>query len=158
AEHTSLGPLAQAAAETMGFDISPDPMPEEVRFIRSDQYSFVRSGVPSISIKTGNISSDPAIDGAKATHEWLRTIYHSVRDDMTQHFDWATGTRYTQVNFLLAWSAANAPEKPRWVEGDFFGKKFSSAVHPDRPSRSEGSGGINDGAARLAARRAIVPV
>ncbi len=124
AEHTSLGPLAQAAAETMGFEVNPDPMPEEVRFIRSDQYSFVKSGIPSISIKTGIHSSDPAIDGDKVTREWLRTIYHSVHDDMNQHFDWPTGVRYTQMNFLLAWSVANAVEKPRWIDGDFFGKRF----------------------------------
>jgi len=123
-EHTSLGPVAKEAAERAGLIISPDPFPEEVRFIRSDQYSFVKEGVPAISLKTGSMSADPAIDGDKVTKEWLRTVYHTPKDDLTQTFDFATGAKYAQTNFLIAWSAANAEKRPTWNEGDFFGEKF----------------------------------
>ena len=123
-EHTTLGPLARDAAARAGLTISPDPIPEEVRFIRSDQYSFVKQGVPAISLKTGSTSADPAIDGDKVTKEWLRNIYHTPKDDMNQPFDWATGVKYAQTNFLIAWMAANG-ERPRWVPGDFFGEKFT---------------------------------
>jgi len=123
-EHTSLGAVAREAAESVGLIISPDPIPEEVRFIRSDQYSFVKEGVPSISLKTGSTSADPAIDGDKVTKEWLRTIYHTPKDDLSQHFDWATGVKYVQTNFLIAWAAANAAPRPAWNAGDFFGEKF----------------------------------
>jgi len=123
-EHTSLGPIAREAAEKVGLAISPDPIPEEVRFIRSDQYSFVKEGVPAISLKTGSISADPAIDGDKVTKEWLRTIYHTPKDDMNQTFDWATGVKYAQTNFLIALMVANGTARPKWVAGDFFGGKF----------------------------------
>lgn len=33
----------------MGYEISPDPMPEEVNFIRSDQYSFCKAYRRAIS-------------------------------------------------------------------------------------------------------------
>lgn len=123
-EHTTLGPIARAAAEKAGLTISPDPIPEEVRFIRSDQYSFVKEGVPAISLKTGSTSADPTIDGDKVTKEWLRAIYHTPKDDMSQPFDFATGVKYAQTNFLIALAAANGEARPKWIAGDFFGEKF----------------------------------
>ena len=123
-EHTSLGTLARRASESTGLTISPDPSPEEVRFIRSDQYSFVKHGVPAISLKTGLTSTDPALDGDKLTKDWLRNVYHTPKDDLQQPFDLPTGVKYTQTNFLIAWGAANGAEKPTWNAGDFFGAKF----------------------------------
>ncbi|HWS71149.1 MAG TPA: M28 family metallopeptidase [Thermoanaerobaculia bacterium] len=126
-EHSSLGETAKAAASAMGFELSPDPNPEEVRFIRSDQYSFVREGIPAIILKAGSKSSDPSIDGEKASREWLRTIYHTPKDDLSQPMDFASGARYAQTNFLLTLAVANDPLKPRWNVGDFFGDRFGRA-------------------------------
>jgi Zn-dependent M28 family amino/carboxypeptidase len=123
-EHTSMGAMAAAAAHASGFDVSPDPYPEEVRFIRSDQYSFVKAGIPAIHLKPGNKSSDPSVDGAKMTREWLRNIYHSPRDDMSQRFDFASGARYAETNLRLVRAIANAAQRPTWTEGDFFGATF----------------------------------
>jgi hypothetical protein len=123
-EHTSLGAIAATAARGVGFDISPDPYPEEVRFIRSDQYSFVKAGIPAIHLKPGNKSADPSIDGAKLTRDWLRTIYHSPKDDLSQKFDFASGARYAETNLRLVRAIANAASRPAWTPGDFFGEKF----------------------------------
>ncbi|HEX6098831.1 MAG TPA: M28 family metallopeptidase [Thermoanaerobaculia bacterium] len=124
-EHSSLGPLARAAAERNGFVLQDDPLPEEVRFIRSDQFSFVKEGIPAISYKGGLQSLDPAIDGDKLTRDWLRTIYHSPADESDQKLDWDSGTRWARTNLDLAVAIANAKERPRWNEGDFFGTKFA---------------------------------
>lgn len=123
-EHTSMGAMAVAAAHASGFDVSPDPYPEEVRFIRSDQYSFVKAGIPAIHLKPGNKSSEPGVDGAKMTREWLRNIYHSPRDDMSQRFDFASGARYAETNLRLVRAIANAAQRPAWTDGDFFGETF----------------------------------
>lgn len=123
-DHSSLGAAANIAAHAAGFDVSPDPYPEEVRFIRSDQYSFVKAGIPAIHIKPGNKSTDPAVDGAKMTSDWLRTIYHSPHDDLSQRFDFASGARYAETNLRLVKAIANAPSRPEWVKGDFFGETF----------------------------------
>jgi len=123
-DHSSLGAAANIAAHAAGFDVSPDPYPEEVRFIRSDQYSFVKAGIPAIHIKPGNKSTDPAVDGAKMTRDWLRTIYHSPHDDLSQRFDFASGARYAETNLRLVRAVANAPSRPEWVKGDFFGETF----------------------------------
>ncbi|HKO59183.1 MAG TPA: M28 family metallopeptidase, partial [Thermoanaerobaculia bacterium] len=123
-EHTTLGEAARRAAQATGFTISPDPQPEEVRFIRSDQYSFVKKGIPAIHLKAGPKSSDPAIDGEKVSREWLRTIYHTVHDDLSQKIDYPSGARYAEANFRLGLEIANAESQPEWKEGDFFGVVF----------------------------------
>ena len=122
-EHTTLGAMAATAAHQVGFEMSPDPYPQEVRFIRSDQFSFVEAGIPAIHLKPGNKSLDPKIDGATVTRDWLRRVYHSPADDMHQTFDFASGARYAETNLLLVRAAANAPEQPRWKQGDFFAPK-----------------------------------
>lgn len=121
-EHTTLGDMAKEAAAG-AFEMSPDPFPEEVRFIRSDQFSFVEQGIPAIHLKPGNKSVDPAIDGAKTTRDWLRTVYHSPKDDIHQHFDFISGAKYAAVNARLVWMIATAPEPPKWKPGDFFAPK-----------------------------------
>ena len=123
-EHSTLAPLARAAAEQNGFTIQDDPLPEEVRFIRSDQFSFVEKGIPAITYKGGFASSDPAIDGEKLTRDWLRNVYHSAADESDQKLDYASGARWAQTNLDLAVAIANAKERPRWNEGDFFGTRF----------------------------------
>ncbi len=124
-EHSTLGPLATAAAKASGFAVSPDPYPEEVRFIRSDQYAFVEEGIPAIHIKPGNKSRDASIDGEKVTREWLRKIYHSLHDDMAQPFDLASGARYAETNLRLARAVADGP-RPEWTANDFFAKTFAA--------------------------------
>ena len=52
-EHSSLGAVADDVARHMGLMVSPDPLPEEVYFVRSDQYSFILQGVPSLYIEEG---------------------------------------------------------------------------------------------------------
>lgn len=123
-EHSTLAPLARAAAERNGFTVQDDPLPEEVRFIRSDQFSFVEKGIPAISYKGGLVSADPAIDGEKITRDWLRTIYHSAADGPDQKLDYESGARWARTNLDLAVAIANAKERPRWNEGDFFGTRF----------------------------------
>lgn len=130
-EHSTLAPLARAAAERNGFIIQDDPQPEEVRFIRSDQFSFVEKGIPAITYKGGFMSADPAIDGEKLTRDWLRTIYHSPADEADQKIDYPSGAAWAHTNLDLALAIANAKERPRWNEGDFFGTRFGSRNEHD---------------------------
>jgi Zn-dependent M28 family amino/carboxypeptidase len=125
AEHSSLaGPVERAAART-GFTISPDPYPEEVIFVRSDQYAFVQAGIPAAFLVAGWGSGDPEIDGEKATRGWLARTYHSPADDLSQSMDIDSGVRFARANFLAGLEVANADERPRWHPGDFFGEKFA---------------------------------
>jgi len=125
-EHSSLAPLATEAARRNGFAIQPDPLPEQVRFVRSDQFSFVKEGIPAISYKGG--FHDQASE--TLTRDWLRDVYHSPSDERAQKLDYDSGARWARANLDLAVAIANAKERPRWNEGDFFGTRFGGTPAP----------------------------
>ncbi len=124
AEHSSLGPQLERAAALVGLSVVPDPMPEEVIFVRSDQFSFVKQGVPGIFPVS---AMDGGPEAQAADRKWNLEVYHSPSDDMTQVFDWPSGAKFTRMAFYGTWFAADAAERPSWNAGDFFGKKFGRA-------------------------------
>jgi Zn-dependent M28 family amino/carboxypeptidase len=124
AEHSTIEEPIARAASRLDLRLSPDPTPEEVLFIRSDQYSFVRQGVPSVFIVSGFETADPEIDGREKMMEWIRTTYHEPGDDMDQDFDFGAGERFARLNFLVAYQLAQDEERPTWHPGDFFGERF----------------------------------
>ncbi|MGE5233024.1 MAG: M28 family peptidase [Acidobacteriota bacterium] len=123
-EHSSLGPLLRLAAAAVGFEVSPDPAPGEVVFVRSDQYAFVRAGIPSLFVTEGTKSADPKVRGEEVLARWRRERYHTVRDDLDQPFDWPSIARWAQLDFLVGWEVAQADGRPRWNHRDFFGDRF----------------------------------
>lgn len=123
--HSTLSKHVEEATRILDLKISPDPFPEQVIFIRSDHFSFVRKGIPALFIKSGfmTVPSD-TIDRSKSDVAWRSTTYHTPQDDMNQAFDFNGAATHVKVNFLIGWFAADQPERPDWNEGDFFGGKF----------------------------------
>jgi hypothetical protein len=130
AEHSTLGPVVATAAEAEGLKLAPDPLPDEVIFIRSDQYSFVRQGVPSIFLVSGFASRDPAIDGGAETRKFLQTHYHKPSDDLSRPVDWPSAQKFTRVNARIGLAVANSDRAPRWNAGNFFGELFGKPALP----------------------------
>ncbi len=124
-EHSTLGSLAGKAAKEAGLIVSPDPAPDEVMFVRSDQYSFVKRGIPAVNMDSGFQSEDSAIDGEKVVREWLRSTYHSPQDQKGQKMMWSAGVKLIHANFLTGLWTANADKPPSWNAGDFFGEMFA---------------------------------
>jgi hypothetical protein len=123
AEHTTLDSTVARVARRMGVTVSPDPFPQEVFFVRSDQYSFVRRGVPSLFPFMG-LRSDSGVDAPARFKEWLATRYHLPQDDVDQPMDLESGARNAQLEFLVGLEIANAAERPAWKKGDFFERTF----------------------------------
>jgi Zn-dependent M28 family amino/carboxypeptidase len=124
AEHSSLGDEVASAAKMMGYGISPDPMPEEVGFIRSDQYSFVLQGVPAVDITDGVRATDPNINGLAVIKKWNTTRYHTPLDNMSQPIDFDSMQKAAVMNFLVGYQVAQHAGAPEWNKGDFFGTTF----------------------------------
>ncbi len=120
AEHSTVAQAVARAAAANGLKLSPDPAPAEAVFVRSDHYSFVRAGVPSVSLDLG-----PAGPGEAATAEFLAKRYHKPSDDLSQPFDWEAGRRFVKVNHDIAADLANADARPRWNRGDYFGLLYN---------------------------------
>jgi Zn-dependent M28 family amino/carboxypeptidase len=129
AEHSSLGADFDAAAKEVGLVPAPDPYPEETIFVRSDQFPFVRAGVPAIYTVPGLTSSDPKIDGKAVYSNWLENIYHTPKDQMDLlKFDWPSNVKLVKLNFVIGNRVANAADRPRWNKGDIFQEKFGGPV------------------------------
>jgi Zn-dependent M28 family amino/carboxypeptidase len=121
AEHSTLGSIAATAARRAGWVVTPDPMPEETIFVRSDQYRFVQAGVPALYLSTGQQALDPATDLAGMWGTFLRQRYHKPSDDLTQPIDWPSVGAFTAVTAEIIRDIANATPAPAWLPGDFFG-------------------------------------
>lgn len=124
AEHSSLGAVAARAMESEGLALVPDPHPDEVFFVRSDQYSFVKQGIPALYIDDAAFSSDPDVDADAVLKKHLLEHYHMPSDDMSLPIHWPSFARLARVNARIALEVANAPARPDWLPGDFFGSTF----------------------------------
>lgn len=119
ADHSTVGAMVAEAGRSMGIAVSPDPMPQEAIFTRSDHYQFVRKGVPAVLLMTGHAN------GGKAHWDgFLGKTYHSPQDDLSQKIDWDSGARYALLNYRIARAMADAPQRPMWLQGDYFGDLF----------------------------------
>lgn len=119
AERSSLGPTVARAAARLGVKLSPDPLPEEGLFTRSDHFRFVEQGVPSVFLMTGFENG-----GQAAFTGFLRDRYHKPSDDLSQPIDYAAGAKFAAINYEIAREIADADARPAWNKGDFFGTLF----------------------------------
>jgi hypothetical protein len=126
AEHSSLGPLVQTAASALGLTTSPDPEPKQVHFVRSDQYSFVKQGIPSVMVETG-LEDDQGHTEAYAAKRkaWIATRYHAPQDQWEADYDYEGMAKVARVELLAGYAAANAEARPTWSKGDLLGRLFA---------------------------------
>jgi Zn-dependent M28 family amino/carboxypeptidase len=80
-DESTLGEDARAIGAKMRIRIQPDPEPARNVFIRSDQYSFVLHGVPSLMLDFGFENGSPE---AEIHKRWLTDRYHAPSDDLNQ--------------------------------------------------------------------------
>jgi hypothetical protein len=124
AADSTLDAVVQRNAARLGLKVSPDPEPDQHYFVRADQYSFVRQGVPSVFITEGEEARDPKFNVKKFNEEWIATRYHAPSDDMSQPMDLDASVEFMQVDFLVGYDIAQDPQRPMWKAGDFFGENF----------------------------------
>lgn len=128
-EHSTLKTALDTAAKEIGVGLSADPFPEEVVFVRSDQYAFVRAGVPAVYLD-GGIEPVTAGDASpkEALDKFLRTCYHQPCDDASQPIQYEDAARLARLNARIGALIGDAAERPRWNKGDFFGDRFAQAA------------------------------
>ena len=125
AEHSSLGAVIKKAAERMHLIESPDPVPEMVVFIRSDQYSFVKQGIPAVMPSPGFTSGDPKLNPPAIMEKWEETRYHQPQDDMDQPgLDFDAAAKFARFAFLCGYLVTEDSQRPTWNKGDFFGDLY----------------------------------
>jgi hypothetical protein len=112
----------ESVAGPLGVAVLDDPEPARNSFIRSDQYSFIRNGIPALAFKIGYEKNSPEEKLFKA---WLKERYHAPSDDLKQPVDLAAAARFNEFIGKLAEAVANRPDRPQWNRSSFF-RRFSN--------------------------------
>ncbi len=120
---STLGDAVKAAAEADGVAVEIDQEPEQNRFTRSDQYSFIRRGIPALAFKFGYEKGSPDETTRK---NWVRDRYHKPSDDLTQPIDTEAAARFNRIMLRLLERVADDPARPAWREDSFF-RRFATA-------------------------------
>ena len=123
AERSTLGPIVRAAAESAGLALSPDPLPEQGIFTRSDHYRFVEKGVPAVYLFPGFANG-----GGELFQDFFSKHYHEPSDESSLPILYDDVARFAAVNAEVVRKTADAPQRPAWNEGDFFGDLFATGT------------------------------
>ena len=116
-DESTLGDDIRAVCESQGVIVQADKEPNRNRFIRSDQYSFVKAGIPALAFKFGWVKGTPE---EKTFQDWVRTRYHAPSDDVDQPVDAAAAAQFNHILELLATRVANVDGRPTWKPDSFF--------------------------------------
>ena len=114
---STLGDDVTAVASLAGVQVQADKQPEHNRFIRSDQYSFIRKGVPALAFKFGWLPGTPE---EKMFNDWYKERYHGPADDLTQPVNAVGAAQFDSILETLALRVADANGKPVWKSDSFF--------------------------------------
>jgi Zn-dependent M28 family amino/carboxypeptidase len=120
-EESDLAGDLRQVARPLGIEVYSDPEPERNAFTRSDQYSFIRTGVPSISLKVGFKKGSPEHEMVK---RWRTERYHAPSDDLAQPIDRQAAEDFNRVYVAALEAIANRPTRPAW-NGDSFFRRFA---------------------------------
>jgi Zn-dependent M28 family amino/carboxypeptidase len=120
---SDLGDRAATVAQSLGVKPIPDPTPLRNYFIRSDQYNFVRHGIPAIAM---SVSADPGTPQQQTIETWLANRYHAPSDDTNQPIDLKSAALFEEIVRQLLITTANTDAKPQWKPDSFF-RRFATA-------------------------------
>jgi Zn-dependent M28 family amino/carboxypeptidase len=116
-EESDLSDDVRRAAARAGIEVITDPEPERNAFVRSDQYSFIRRGIPAVSLKGGFALGS-------AEHErilrWRQERYHGVDDEVTQPVDRQAAEDFNRLYPEIVAEVANRPARPAWYPSSAF--------------------------------------
>jgi hypothetical protein len=121
---SDLGDRVTAVAAHLGYRVQPDPEPLRNSFIRSDQYNFIKQGVPSLAMKVG---FEPGSAEEKVFKQWLTDRYHAPSDDTDQPVNLKAAAGFEEVMRALTVQIANDPRRPAWKSDSFF-RRFAKAA------------------------------
>jgi len=124
AERSSLKAVVDAVAREKGLRVSPDARPEQGSFYRSDHFPFAKVGVPSISLKEGNDYVGHTKDwGEEQFRAYNTAHYHQPSDELRDTWDFRAMIQEADIALAIGMKIANAPQMPKFNEGDEFAKQ-----------------------------------
>ncbi|MGB0544252.1 MAG: M28 family peptidase [Longimicrobiales bacterium] len=123
-EHSNLSEAVDFAVGRTGTPVAPDPTPEENLFIRSDQYAFVRQGIPAIWVQGGRSAIDARRNAQAELDAWILERYHKPTDDLEQPLDLEGVRRELHSNLLVTWHVTNEMGPIEWDPDSFLYQRW----------------------------------
>ena len=120
-EESDLANDLKKVARPLAIEVLSDPEPERNAFVRSDQYSFIKTGVPALSLKVGFTRDS---DEHQIVRKWRTERYHAPSDDVNQPVDRKAAEDFGKVYLALVAEVANRLTRPQWNHDSFF-KRFA---------------------------------
>jgi Zn-dependent M28 family amino/carboxypeptidase len=114
---SDLGEWAAKMAKQHGIEAQDDPKPQRNSFIRSDQYNFIRKGVPAVAMAVGCKLDTPQ---QKVIDEWLHNHYHAPSDDTQQPVNLETAGKFEGLVWDVLAFTADSEKAPEWKPDSFF--------------------------------------
>ena len=122
-DESTLGDEIREVASAAHVEVQADKEPNRNLFIRSDQYNFIRQGIPALAFKFGYLPGSPE---EKLHKDWLKYRYHAPSDDLNQPVDKAAAARFNEIILKLAERVANSDKRPVWKPDSFF-RRFANS-------------------------------
>ncbi len=126
-DDTTLGDDVRAVAASMGVAVQHDPEPERNLLRRSDQWNFLKAGIPATAFVFGY---RPGSESERIYRQWYRTGYHKPQDDLEQLMDWKAAADFNRFFVDLVSRVADQSTSPSWKPG--------SALRPKAPQATDG--------------------
>jgi Zn-dependent M28 family amino/carboxypeptidase len=123
-EESDMADDVRRAAERAGIEVITDPEPERNGFVRSDQFSFIRRGIPALSLKVGFARDTPEHERVL---RWRRERYHGVEDEVTQPIDRQAAADFNRLYPEVVREVANRTTRPAWNPTSPFGQEATGA-------------------------------
>lgn len=118
AEHSTIGAILEDVSAVFGITVIPDPMPDEKIFYRSDHYSFVERGVPSLML-LGAPGGDKEV-WMKRSKDWEKGDYHQPGDAIKSDWAWEGAETVAEVMGIMGIRIANSDTMPEWLKTSRF--------------------------------------
>lgn len=118
-DESTLGDTIRKVGEARGVTIQADKDPSQNLFRRSDQYSYVKKGIPALAFKFGYLPGTPEEASFKA---WYKERYHAPADDLNQPVDREAAAEFNRLLLDLGMRVASDDAAPHWKPDSFFSR------------------------------------
>lgn len=118
---SQLEDMLGAVLTETGRHITPDPLPQNGYFYRSDHISLAKKGVPMLYTESGvDLVQGGVAAGEAANKDYTDNRYHSVRDEYSDAWKMDGIEADAKVDYEVVRRFANSADWPNWYDGNEF--------------------------------------
>ena len=118
---SELDAVLSTVLDDLGRVATPDPMPQNGYYYRSDHFSLAKLGVPMFYVDGGeDLVNGGREAGAARAARYTENDYHAPSDEYDPNWDWSGALADLKVFYRLGRELAQSDEWPNWYDGDEF--------------------------------------